>query len=74
MSRTNLAYNQACAMTWFLMNERGAEGRSLLMDYMADFYRGAGASDGWEALGFESAAAFDAEFRDFLERQFDLFS
>ena len=74
LSRIGLAYKQSGAMTWFLMNERGAEGRALLMEYMSDFYRGASDPDAWRALGFESAADFDAEFRAFLARHFDLFS
>jgi hypothetical protein len=68
MTPIGLFYEQAGATVYFLVTERGEEGRLAFFRYLSDYYSGRARSPGWKALGFESAEAFDAAFVEFLRK------
>lgn len=61
-----LFYEQAGATTYYLVMDRGEEGRGAFFRYLASAYSGKAEADGWRALGFASAEDFDAGIRAFL--------
>jgi len=62
----SLFYEQAAALTWFMMNRRGATGREHLRRYLWAHYKGRSPKGGWKSLGFDSPAQFAGEFGKFL--------
>jgi len=67
LSAIGLFYEQAGATAYFLVMERGEEGRKAFFAYLADVYAGRAPAEGWKPLGFASAEAFDAAIAKFLE-------
>jgi hypothetical protein len=67
VSVLGLFYEQAGATVFFLVNDRGAEGRKAFFRYLAAYYGGRDPSPAWQELGFESADDLDARFVKFLE-------
>ncbi|MEW6071500.1 MAG: hypothetical protein AB1726_02750 [Planctomycetota bacterium] len=59
-------YCEAAALAFLLWNRRGEEGRAAFLRALRDHYEGRTAAEGWKALGWESAAAAEAELRAFL--------
>ena len=66
LSDLDLFYEQAGATVYYLVMQRGDEGRKAFFRYLADCYAGKAGPDGWLALGFPSAEEFDAGFKAFL--------
>ena len=66
LSPIGLFYEQAGATAYFLVMERGEEGRRAFFRYLADVYAGAADSEGWRALGFASDEEFDGAVKGFL--------
>ncbi len=66
LSETNVFYEQAGTLAFFLMN-RDEAGRKALIDYMRAYYQGELDGNGWKRLGWASLAALEADFRAFVE-------
>ncbi len=67
LSPIGLFYEQSGAMAYFLVMERGEEGRRAFFAYLAEVYAGTAPAAAWKPLGFPSAAEFDRAFTAFLE-------
>jgi hypothetical protein len=61
-------YSQAGAVTYFMMHERGDEGREALLKFMRLYYTTPSRDPVWETLGFESEEQLVKGFERFLER------
>ncbi len=68
LSGLSLFYEQSGATVYYLVNERGPEGRRAFFEYLCAYYSGIERRPAWKFLGFESAEDFDARFREFLRR------
>ena len=66
LSQIGLFYEQAGAITWFLVMDREEEGRRAFFRYLSDVYGGRAPVEGWRSLGFSSAEEFDGAFLKFL--------
>jgi hypothetical protein len=66
LSPIGLFYEQAGATAYFLVMERGEEGRRAFFRYLSDVYAGKAEAEGWKALGFASAEEFDGAVKGFL--------
>ncbi len=66
LSATSVFYEQAGALTFFMLRRRGADGQAALIDYLKKHYLVKLRRGSWSTLGFESAAALDKAFREFL--------
>jgi hypothetical protein len=67
-TQRGLWYDQAGALTFFFLHERGADGRKRFIDYMRAHYQGFAPRPGWTALGYADAEALDKDFNAFLAR------
>ena len=65
-SETGVFYDQGGALSFFMMNKRGADGRKRFVQYLRDVYAGKMSKEGWTRLGFASAAELEKEFTAFL--------
>ena len=63
-----LFYEQSGSLVFFMMNERGDEGRQAIIDYMRRYYRGRTKADGWKDLGFDGADDLHERFSAFMKR------
>jgi hypothetical protein len=66
LSEAAAFYEQAGSLVFFLWNQRGAEGRDAFVEYLQAHYNGVLARKSWRKLGFESSAALDKAYRDWL--------
>ncbi len=66
LSERALFYEQAAALTFFLANRRGDDGRERLKRYLWAHYAGNAPRGGWKPLGFADQAAFAKDFAAFL--------
>lgn len=62
-----LYYDQAGAVTFFLLNHRGPETPAQFIEYLRAFESGTVPSDSWKMFGFSSAEELDAAFKTFLD-------
>lgn len=60
-------YDEAGALTFFLMNRCGPEGRAAFLKALSDHYRSESKRKGWRDLGFKDEEALEAAFRAFLK-------
>lgn len=67
-TQRGLWYDQAGALTFFFLHERGEEGRRRFVDYMRAHYTGVAPRSGWLALGYDSAEELDKDFSAFLAK------
>ncbi|MBC8328306.1 MAG: PQQ-binding-like beta-propeller repeat protein [Planctomycetes bacterium] len=67
MSEISIFYDQAGALSYFLMNERGEEGRATFLRYLQGYYEGTLEADGWQMLGFDAIDEFEQAFHAFLK-------
>jgi hypothetical protein len=67
-SERALWYAQAGALSFFMLHERGAEGRERFVGYVRQHYMGSAPRPGWAALGFDSAEDLDKAFFGFLKK------
>jgi len=65
-SERGLWYDQAGALSYFLLQKKGPEVRKKFVQYVYDHYARRPHVPGWQYLGFESAEALDKEFLAFL--------
>ncbi len=61
-----LFYEEAGSLVFFLMNQRGEEGREALIDYMRKHYRGGTPKDPSGAFGFDDGKDMHEKFQAFL--------
>ncbi|NNL67543.1 MAG: hypothetical protein HKP30_14935 [Myxococcales bacterium] len=61
-----LFYEQSGSLVFYLMNERGDEGREALITYMRKHYRGGTPKDPSEAFGFDDGKDLHESFQEFL--------
>jgi hypothetical protein len=65
-SERGLWYDQAGALSYFLLQKQGPQVRKQFVQYVYDHYARRPHVPGWKYLGFESAEALDKEFLAFL--------
>jgi hypothetical protein len=66
LSALGLFYEQAGATVWYLVNERGSDGRLAFLVYLSAYYSGKDPGPGWKALGYTSAKDCDETLRAFF--------
>jgi len=66
LSQRALFYEQAAALSWFLMNRRGDDGRERFRRYLWAYYQGKTPKGGWSSLGFATADELTQQFAAFL--------
>lgn len=65
-SETGVFYDQGGALSFFMMNRRGPDGRKRFVQYLRDVYGGRMEKQSWKRLGFSSAEELEKEFTAFL--------
>ena len=66
LSETNIFYEQAGALVFYLMHRAGPEKREALIRYAKACYGGKLGGETWKVLGYDSPAALEKPFREFL--------
>jgi hypothetical protein len=65
-SEVGVFYDQGGALSFFMMNRRGPDGRKRFIQYLKDVYGLRMSKQGWVRLGFSSAEELEKEFTAFL--------
>ena len=68
LSSLSLFYEQSGATVFYLVNERGRDGRLAFLAYLSTYYSGQDPGPGWKALGFCDEEDCDASVKGFLGR------
>ena len=67
LTERTVFYEESGSLVYFMMNERGAEGREAIIEALRNYYDNYSSRSGWERLGFKTAEELAREFTRFLQ-------